>query len=61
MPAIPRSSSAWPASMHSFRNTELSTTRTAGLSPDQRPVIVGGQTRSPAPAGWTSTRYLLSV
>ena len=43
MPAIPRSSSAWPASMHSFRNTELSTTRTAGLSPDQRPGIVGDQ------------------
>lgn len=29
--------------MHSFRNTELSTTRTAGLSPDQRPGIVGDQ------------------
>ena len=43
MPAISRSSSAWPASMHSFRNTELSTTRTAGLSPDQRPGIVGDQ------------------
>jgi hypothetical protein len=49
MPSLSRSSSAWPASMHSLRNTELTTIRAAVLGADQRPGS-RGQTRAASPS-----------